>query len=110
MESAEMIRLCAVSEIPDGEVVGVEVDGCEIALYSVDGRIYATEDRCSHGDARLSEGFLEGDVIECPLHAGRFAVCDGTPCGGPVDAPVRTFRVEVKGGDVFLADPAELGR
>lgn len=110
MESVEMIRLCAVSEIPDGEVFGVEVDGCQIALYSVGGRIYATEDICSHGDAHLSEGFLEGDVIECPLHAGRFTVCDGMPCGGPVDAPIRTFRVEVKDGDVFLADPAELGR
>ena len=62
------IDAAARSDVPDGDVIGVMVAGKDIALYEVDGEIIATDNNCTHGQARMSEGFLEGREIECPLH------------------------------------------
>ena len=61
-------------DVPQEDVIAVVVAGREIALYGVDGEVFATDNICTHGQARLCEGFLEGHEIECPLHQGRFDV------------------------------------
>ncbi|TAM52140.1 MAG: non-heme iron oxygenase ferredoxin subunit [Paraburkholderia sp.] len=86
-------------------VVAVSAAGVEVALYAVRGAIYATENRCTHGDARLSDGFLLEDEIECPLHQGRFNVRDGLPMCAPLFAPVRVFPVKIDMGRVFVLVP-----
>lgn len=53
-----------------GSVTGVKAGDFDIALYNIDGEIFATDNICTHAQAVLSDGWLEGDVIECPLHAG----------------------------------------
>ena len=67
----------AIDDVPDDDVIGVEVAGRDIALYKVDGSVFATDNLCTHGHARLCDGFLDGHEIECPLHQGRFDVRDG---------------------------------
>ena len=79
------------------------VQGREIALYGVDGEVYATDNLCSHGRARLCDGFLEGHEIECPLHQGRIDVRDGQPTGAPITKPVKSYPVRVEGGRVWIA-------
>ena len=63
--------------LSDGEVIGVIVEGREIALYEMDGEVYATDDVCTHAYAKLSDGWMEKGEIECPLHAGRFDIKTG---------------------------------
>jgi naphthalene 1,2-dioxygenase ferredoxin component len=79
------------------------VQGREIALHCVDGVPYATDNLCTHGAARLCEGFLEGFEIECPLHQGRFDVRDGRALCEPAMQPIVVYRVRVDDSRVLLA-------
>ena len=92
-----------VEQVPADDVIGVVIDGHDLALYSVDGRIYATDNICTHGHARLCEGFLEGHEIECPLHQGRFDVRNGQPMCAPVTEAIKSYPVRIESGRVFLA-------
>ena len=92
-----------VEEVPTDDVIGMIVDGRDVALYSVDGAIYATDNICTHGHARLCEGFLDGHEIECPLHQGKFDVRDGQPKCAPVTEAIRSYPVRIEAGRVFLA-------
>ena len=91
-----------VASIPEGDVVAVAVGGVEVALYQVNGEIFATDNICSHGHARLCEGFLDGHEIECPLHQGKFDVRSGQPTCAPVSAPIKTYPLKMEGGKVWL--------
>jgi naphthalene 1,2-dioxygenase system ferredoxin subunit len=92
----------AVDALPTEDVIGVTVAGRDVALYTVEGAVYATDNLCTHGNARLCDGFLEGHEIECPLHQGRFDVRDGRPRCEPVSAPLRSYPVKIEGGRVWL--------
>ena len=83
-------------------LTGVYVDGRDIALFAVGDEIFATENRCTHGEARLSDGFLLEDEIECPLHQGRFSVRTGMAMCAPVTGCIRTYPIKIEGGRVFL--------
>lgn len=97
------IAMCSVDELSDSEVIGrITPQGESIALYKLDGTIYATEDLCSHGAVALSGGFVEGDVIECPAHGGRFHIPTGMPTCFPAQKPIRTLAVRVCDGIVYL--------
>lgn len=90
-------------DVPADDVIGLVVEGRDLALYNVDGSIYATDNICTHGHARLCEGFLEGHEIECPLHQGRFDVRNGVPTCAPVTEAIRSYPVKIEGGRVFLS-------
>lgn len=95
----------AFDEVPDDDVTSVQVDGLDIALYKVEGSVYATDNICTHGHARLCDGFLEGHEIECPLHQGKFDVRDGSPTCAPVTEALRSYPVRIENGRVFLQLP-----
>jgi naphthalene 1,2-dioxygenase system ferredoxin subunit len=97
------IDAAAQDDVPQDDVIAVDVAGRDIALYGVDGQIYATDNLCTHGHARLCDGFLEGHEIECPLHQGRFDVRSGAPSCAPVTEAVRSYPVRIEGGRVWLA-------
>ena len=103
MSDSQWTEAAAVDEVPADDVVGMQVGGRDIALYNVDGQIYATDNVCTHGRARLCEGFLEGHEIECPLHQGKFDVRDGKPTCAPVTEAIRSYPVKIDAGRVFLS-------
>ena len=92
-----------VEDVPTDDVIGMIVAGKDLALYSVEGEIFATDNICTHGHARLCEGFLEGHEIECPLHQGKFDVRNGKPTCAPVTEAIRSYPVKIEGGRVWLA-------
>ncbi|WP_300500839.1 non-heme iron oxygenase ferredoxin subunit [Marinobacter sp.] len=96
------ITTVALSDIPEGDVIGVTVEGKELALYEVEVEIYATDNLCTHGAARMSDGFLEGREIECPLHQGRFDVCTGKAKCAPVTQDIKTYPVKIEGQHVMI--------
>jgi nitrite reductase/ring-hydroxylating ferredoxin subunit len=65
------------SDLEEGSVLGVEVNGMRVALYRIEGVVYATSDVCTHEVALLSDGYLEGECIECPLHQAQFHIPSG---------------------------------
>ena len=103
MSTMTWVDAAALDDVPAEDVVGVEVQGRDIALYSVEGEVFATDNICTHGHARLCEGFLEGHEIECPLHQGKFDVRNGQPTCAPVTEAIRAYPVKIEGGRVFLS-------
>ena len=93
-------RAASRSELASGEVLGVEVAGHSIALYEVDGNIFATDNICTHAYARLSDGWLDGELIECPLHAARFDVRTGKVLDPPATEDLKTYPVRVVEGEI----------
>jgi naphthalene 1,2-dioxygenase system ferredoxin subunit len=96
------IEAALLSSVPQDDVIAVAVQGKEIALYGVDGDVYATDNICTHGHARLCEGFLEGHEIECPLHQGRFDIRNGAAMCAPLTESIATYPVRIEGGKVYL--------
>ena len=96
------IDALARDDVPEADVVGVVVAGRDIAFYEVEGEVYATDNVCTHGAARMSDGFLEGREIECPLHQGRFDVCTGQAMCAPLTQDIRTYPVKVENKRVWL--------
>jgi naphthalene 1,2-dioxygenase system ferredoxin subunit len=92
----------ALEDLFEGEVMAVNVQGKEIALYEVQGELYATDNLCTHGAARLSDGFLEGREIECPFHQGRFDVCTGKALCAPLTENIRVYPVRIENKRVFV--------
>jgi len=88
------------SALSDGEVIGVIVAGREIALYEMDGEVYATDDICTHAYAKLSDGWMEKGEIECPLHAGRFDIRTGKATAPPCIDDVKTYPVRIDGNAI----------
>lgn len=101
--SMNWIDAAALDAVPAGDVVGVAVAGKDIALYEVEGEIFATSNVCTHGHARMSDGFLEGREIECPLHQGRFDVCSGKALCAPLTEDIPTFPVKIENGRIYVA-------
>jgi len=94
-------HLCAASKLSEGEPLGFKLDDQRVALYKVGDEIFATADVCSHAFALLSTGFLEGHVIECPLHGAMFDVRDGR-CRSGAYKDIRAFKVENRDGEIYL--------
>lgn len=102
MGNENWIDAMAVDQLPTDDVVGVDVAGKDIAIYRVEGAIYATDNLCTHGQARLCDGFLEGHEIECPLHQGKFDVRNGKPLCEPVTEALRSYAVRIEGPRVLV--------
>jgi naphthalene 1,2-dioxygenase ferredoxin component len=96
------IDALAAEDLPADDVIGLAVGGRDIAVYTVGDEIYATDNTCTHGQARLCDGFLDGHEIECPLHQGKFDVRDGRPMCDPVTLPLRSYPVKIEGSRVFV--------
>ena len=103
MSDLQWTDAAALGDVPADDVIGVLVACRDVALYSVEGEVYATDNLCTHGHARLCEGFLEGHEIECPLHQGKFDVRNGAPTCAPVTEAIRSYPVKIEGGRVFLS-------
>ncbi len=94
------IKVSNVGDMKSGEIKRVELDGDAIAIINLNGEYYAISDTCSHEEASLSEGELEGNVITCPKHGSRFDVKTGRALSLPAMFPVKTYEVDVEGTDI----------
>ncbi len=96
------VRAAGRGDLTEGEVIGVEIAGRSIAIYDSDGNLYATDNICTHAYARLSDGWLDGNVIECPLHAARFDIRTGAVLDPPATVDLRTYPVRVVDGEIEI--------
>lgn len=95
-------RLIDTLAVPDGEGRLVTPAGRQaLAVFNVDGEFFVTQDRCTHGKASLSEGWLEGHDICCPVHDGRFDVRTGRPLCFPVTEAIATYAAKTEDGAVW---------
>ena len=98
--SADWTDAAAEQDLWEGAGIAAIVLGQELALFRVGDALYATDNLCTHGHARLCEGFVEGHEIECPLHQGRFDLKSGEATGAPCTEPIKTYPIRIEAGRV----------
>ena len=98
----QWIDVAAQADLFEGAGIAIQPKGLDVALFSIDGEVFATDNICSHGSARLCDGYVEGYEVECPFHQGRFDVRTGAPTCAPATKPVKSWPVKIEGGRVFL--------
>src|SRR5215203_364684 len=96
------VQLCQTTDVPTGEAIKIEIAGLTLAVYNVDNTFYVTDDACTHGPGSLSEGFLDGEVIECNFHQGCFNVRTGEVVTPPCVVPIKTYNTIVEDGSVYI--------
>ena len=100
--STAWIDIVSKDDVPEDDVMGIDINAKSIALYQVDGEIFATDNICTHGNARLCDGFLEGHEIECPLHQGKFDIRNGKAMCAPLTEDIQIYPVKIEGGRVYV--------
>src|SRR6266446_10367356 len=96
------IELCNADDVAVGTALKVETDGLTVAVFNVDGEFYVLDDQCTHGPGSLSEGYIEGDVVECNFQGGQFDIRTGAVVGPPCMVPIKTYPTIVEEGKVFI--------
>jgi 3-phenylpropionate/trans-cinnamate dioxygenase ferredoxin subunit len=93
-------RVCKKSEVAPGEVKRIENPA--IAVFNVEGTLFAISDTCTHAEASLSEGRVDGETVECPLHGACFDLRTGEALTPPAVEPVQTFPVIVQEDEIYV--------
>jgi nitrite reductase/ring-hydroxylating ferredoxin subunit len=96
------VELCKADQVAAGTALRVEAAGLTVAVFNIEGQFYVTDDACTHGPGSLSEGYIDGDVIECNFHNGQFDIKTGEVVAPPCMIPVKTYPATVEGGVVFI--------
>jgi nitrite reductase/ring-hydroxylating ferredoxin subunit len=96
------IELCSADDIPEGSALRVEAGTLTLAVFNVEGEFYVTDDNCTHGPGSLSEGYIEGDVVECNFHNGQFNIRTGAVVSPPCMIPIKTYPTRVENGKVMI--------
>jgi 3-phenylpropionate/trans-cinnamate dioxygenase ferredoxin subunit len=97
-----MIPACRLADLPRGEAVRLDIHPPVSVFHTDDGELYAIDDTCTHQDASLADGWLEGCEVECPLHASKFDLRTGAVDAPPAKLPVRTHQVVVEDGMIHV--------
>jgi nitrite reductase/ring-hydroxylating ferredoxin subunit len=102
VDAVKWHEVAKTSDVPDGEALRVQVGEQPVAIYNLNGTFYATHDTCTHAQANLSDGYIEGDCVECPLHGAVFHIPTGKAVSGPVQKSVRIFPIKVEEGTLLI--------
>ena len=84
----KFVNVAQASQLAPGKAIRVEIGDEPIAIFNVDGDLYAIGDTCSHEEASLSEGDVFDTCVECPLHGAEFDLKTGRPRTLPAVTPV----------------------
>lgn len=102
----DFIKVATLEELPAGGRKLLEIEDIRIALFNVDGQIYAIEDVCTHDGGPLVEGeVLDGCQVQCPRHGARFDIRTGAALSMPAFEPTNTYEVRIEGDDVWMEAP-----
>ncbi len=96
------VELCKAEEVAEGTAIKVETGDLILAVYNVEGQYYVTDDTCTHGPGSLSEGYIDGDVVECNFHNGQFSIKTGEVVSPPCMIPIKTYPTAVENGVVVI--------
>ena len=101
-DSGQWREVAQVGDIEESDVKGCLIGALCLAIFNVKGAFYATSDICTHAHAHLSDGYVDDDTVECPLHQGRFHIPTGKAISAPPTEDLRTFPIRVEGGKIFV--------
>ena len=97
-----------LEDVPVGSCVSIELEDRGIALFNLDGVIYALDNTCPHAGGPLGEGTIEGDLVACPWHGWKFHIPTGTCRKNPTPSwNVQRYDVRVVDGIIQVALPSK---
>src|SRR5258708_21420594 len=103
----DFVKVAAIDDLEEGELMAVEVDGEPVCLVKVDGNVYAFTGNCTHIGGPLDEGELDGEVLTCPWHGAQFNACTGKGLRAPARPDIQTYPVRVENGPILVCLPLE---
>ena len=95
-------RAAAIADLPAGAMKRIKLHGHDVLVANVEGVVLAADDTCTHEDASLSCGALNGTIVRCPLHGATFDLRDGAPLDEPAEEPLRCHEVRVEDGAIYI--------
>lgn len=95
-------RVADAGEVDEDMPVSVTIDGAQIGVYRLGDALYAMEDVCPHAYALLSEGFVDGETVECPLHEAQFHIPSGRCLREPGGRDLKSYPVKQEGGAIYV--------
>ena len=104
-DATRLLDLCPTDDVPNGGAIKVEKEGLVLAVFNLGGRFFVTDDQCTHGPGSLSEGEVDGEIVECNFHNGAFHIPTGRIEAPPCMVPLRTYAVQVVAGKVCISPP-----
>ena len=98
------IKACDAKTLKNGEMIDFDFEEKKILISKINNMIFATDRICTHAYADLSTGFVNEDekTVTCPLHMSRFNLETGVPENLPAEVPLKTYKVEVREGWVYI--------
>jgi nitrite reductase/ring-hydroxylating ferredoxin subunit len=99
---SEWLNVPKSEDMPVGTMLGITAQGKRLIVYRTAGGYFATDRRCTHQAADLMRGYFDRDIIECPVHQGRFNVCTGAALSAPASMPLATYPVKMVDGKLFV--------
>ena len=105
MSDVTFHQVATTDQIDEDEAMQVIVNGKEVAVINLGGTIYAMDDICSHAYASMSDGYIEGDCIECPLHGAQFNIKTGKAETPPASEDLATYEVKIDGSNILVGLP-----
>ena len=95
--AADFVSVCLLNEVDAGKAKHFQIEGVPVAVVRTDEGVFAIKDQCSHADVPLSEGEVEGCMIECWLHGSQFDLRTGEPLTLPATSKVPVYQTRVIG-------------
>lgn len=94
--------ICHAADVEVGTAKKVDIEGRPpLAIFHLEGGFFITEDTCTHGQASLCDGEIDGFEVECPFHQGAFDVRTGEALSAPCTVPLRVYATYTEGGQVY---------
>lgn len=98
----EWVKACPISDIEDEDLVRWDHDGHSFAIYNTTKGFFCTDGICTHEHQHLEDGLVIDEVIECPLHQGRFNIITGKALSAPACVDLKTYMTEIRDGAVYV--------
>jgi nitrite reductase/ring-hydroxylating ferredoxin subunit len=100
--ACRFLSLCKAAEVAEGKAIKVEKEGLTLAVFNIDGEYFVTDDTCTHGPGSLSEGPIDGEVVECDFHNGAFNIKTGAVVAAPCMIPLKTYKARLQGDEIEI--------
>lgn len=94
--------MCDADDVDDEDVIRVDVKDQSLAIFKTSDGFFCTDGYCTHENQHLEDGFVDGNVIECPLHQGRFNIVTGKALSAPACVDLKTHKTENRDGKIFV--------
>ena len=100
---ADKLYVCRPDDLDEEDVIRFDHKGRTFCIYHTPDGFFATDGYCTHEEEHLEDGIVIGNVIECPLHQGRFDVRTGNALSAPACIDLKTFPVTVSGNEIYIS-------